>query len=254
MKVLKFSRNVSLLSRSVHVMPHIPRHFKEERMGLLHQLIRDYPLGQMVIQNGEGEYVPSEVQFHLKVDDMLGTLYGQVHLNNALHYLFEKGTRKGSRTIVTFSGPSAYISPSWHTEDMDVKMPGWNYAKVFVHGVPKLIKDPEITTPLLETLHNGDPEWNRDMMNKKKWTYATEKMMWFSIPIEKIYGNFKLSQDVGVQNIQSIIKALETKNPEMSAFMLKYYKTFVEEASEKKDQKKEEDEIVQDWEVPNERY
>jgi transcriptional regulator len=239
------------LQRRVHVMPYIPKDFKEERMTMLHNLIREYPMGDMVMQNGEGEYIPCFVKFHLKVENMLGSIYGQVHLNNSIHYLFEKSIRKGKRALITFSGPTKYISPSWHVEDADFKMPSWNYSKVYVHGVPKLIKNmPEITDPLLKTLHNEDPEWDLSMMNKKKWTYATEKMMWFEIPIQKIYGKFKLSQDTGLKNIQALVEKLETKDPIMAEYMKKYYKKF-SDPKEKEKVNDDKDDFVQDWEVTN---
>lgn len=221
---LQFSRKIQNFTRNVHVMPFLPKAFKEERIPILHQLIKDYPLGTIILQNQVLEYIPGTVRFHVRPDQLAGKLYGQIHLTNAMHYLFEKHDRKGKRSIVTFSSPTGWISPAWYAEDKDLKYPNYNYAKVYCTGHPKIIKDPEVIAPFVEEIQ--DPEWNRSMMNKKRFQYMMEKQIWFEIGIDSIVGDFRMSQDQSVRNIQSIMENLETKDPTMHALMTKYYQGF----------------------------
>ncbi|MEO8396990.1 MAG: FMN-binding negative transcriptional regulator, partial [Chloroflexota bacterium] len=99
--------------------------------------------------------------------------------------------------LVIFQGAHAYISPSWYETHPSV--PTWNYTAVHVYGVPQIVaNEGEMRGMLRELVENHEggrsPEWTMDLPED-----YLQKMMQaivaFELPIERIEGKFKLSQN-----------------------------------------------------------
>jgi transcriptional regulator len=116
-----------------------PPHFREDRLDVLHGLIRANPLGAIVTLGADG-LTANHIPF--LVDDsagQLGILRAHLARANPQWRDFD-GEREA---LVIFQGADAYITPSWYPLKAETGkvVPTWNYAIVHVHGRPRAIED-----------------------------------------------------------------------------------------------------------------
>lgn len=112
--------------------------------------------------------------------------------------------------LTIFHGPHSYISPSWYEEQVTV--PTWNYAAVHAYGVAQIIDDHDRVVRLLdETVKLHESEFERPWDGVIPDEYR-EKMIKgivaFEIPICRIEGKFKLSQNRSDADRQGVFDAL----------------------------------------------
>jgi transcriptional regulator len=102
----------------------------------------------------------------------------------------------GKETLVVFSGPHSYVSPSLYAEPLSV--PTWNYIAVHAYGTLSLVEDEPGKDTLLAGLINAhEPAY------AEKWRAMPDGfrrsmlagIVGFRIPIARIEGKFKLSQN-----------------------------------------------------------
>lgn len=113
----------------------------------------------------------------------------------------------GQRTLVIFSGPHSYVSPILYAEPLSV--PTWNYIAVHAYGTLSLIEDDAGKDALLKRLIGvHEPAY------AEKWTEMPEGfrrtmlagIVGFQVPIARIEGKFKISQnrpEIDRQNVQA---------------------------------------------------
>ena len=102
----------------------------------------------------------------------------------------------GQTTLVVFSGPHAYVSPALYAEPQSV--PTWNYIAVHAYGTLSLVEDEPGKDVLLTGLINAN-----EPAYAEKWMAMPEGfrrsmlagIIGFRIPIARIEGKFKLSQN-----------------------------------------------------------
>ncbi len=127
----------------------------------------------------------------------------------------------GKETLVVFSGPHSYVSPSLYTETLSV--PTWNYIAVHAYGTLALVDDDAGKKALLADLiaiHEpafldrwlGQPEGFRRTM--------LAGIMGFRIPIARIEGKFKLSQNRNPQERSNVRAAQSAGSPDERALAL----------------------------------
>lgn len=96
-----------------------------------------------------------------------------------------------------FTGPHAYVSPSWYTDPQTV--PTWNYAVVHAHGRPAVIDEKRRVLDMLEALVS-----RHESALEPPWTLARsgpdlhaqlDHIVAFEMPITRLEGKFKLSQN-----------------------------------------------------------
>jgi transcriptional regulator len=102
----------------------------------------------------------------------------------------------GRETMVVFPGPHSYVSPAHYTEPLSV--PTWNYIAIHAYGTLSLIEDEDGRNHLVEELIEANepgylPRW-RAMPDGFRRTMLAG-IMGFRIPIARIEGKFKLSQN-----------------------------------------------------------
>ena len=85
---------------------YVPKTFEENRVEVLHDLIRTYPFGTMVTLNEEG-LEANHIPFHLEpASEPFGTLYGHVARANPVW----RDLSRNDQALVIFQGPQTYIS------------------------------------------------------------------------------------------------------------------------------------------------
>jgi transcriptional regulator len=113
----------------------------------------------------------------------------------------------GHETLVVFSGPHSYVSPTLYVEPLSV--PTWNYIAVHAYGTLSLVEDEPGKDALLSGLiDTHEPafaaSW-REMPEAFRRTMLAG-IVGFRIPISRIEGKFKLSQnrpDADRRNVQA---------------------------------------------------
>ena len=114
----------------------------------------------------------------------------------------------GGDTMVVFPGPHSYVSPSLYNDPLSV--PTWNYIAVHAYGTLELIEDPGAKSALLEELiQTHEPaylnQWH-GMPEGYRRTMLTG-IMGFRIPIARIEGKFKISQNRGSEEQRNVQRA-----------------------------------------------
>lgn len=113
-------------------------------------------------------------------------------------------------TLVVFTGPHSYVSPTLYTEPLSV--PTWNYIAVHAYGTMELIEEAEAKDALLKGLiERNEPayaeSWRQFPDGFRRTMLAG--IVGFRIPISRIEGKFKLSQNRSESERRSICAAQE---------------------------------------------
>jgi transcriptional regulator len=109
-----------------------PPAFREDRIEVQHQLIREHPLG-LLVSNGPEGLMANSIPFLVYADEgERGTLRAHVARAN----LQWKALQKMSECLIVFQGPQGYITPSWLATKQETHkvVPTWNYVAVHVWG------------------------------------------------------------------------------------------------------------------------
>ncbi len=102
----------------------------------------------------------------------------------------------GRETLIVFSGPHSYVSPALYIETLSV--PTWNYIAVHAYGILALVEDADQKDALLKDLiaiHEPSyaDQWRGFPEGYRRTLLAG--IVGFRIPIARIEGKFKLSQN-----------------------------------------------------------
>jgi transcriptional regulator len=102
----------------------------------------------------------------------------------------------GRETLIVFSGPHSYVSPSLYVEPLSV--PTWNYVAVHAYGALSLVEDEPGKAALLAGLiQANDPayaeRWQAMPDGFRRTMLAG--IVGFRIVISRIEGKFKISQN-----------------------------------------------------------
>jgi transcriptional regulator len=131
----------------------------------------------------------------------------------------------GQETLVIFHGPHSYVSPSLYVEPLSV--PTWNYIAIHAYGTLDLIEDEAGKEALLTSLIAAhDPAFMETWRNQPAGYRRTMlgNIMGFRIPIARIEGKFKLSQNRTPEerrNVQAAHAAGDDDQRALAAWMAK---------------------------------
>ncbi len=115
--------------------------------------------------------------------------------------------------MAVFSGPHAYVSPSWYEEEGTV--PTWNYVTVHAHGTFHIVED---RTGLLDILRRLVLAYEGP--RPEPWAFDesaahVEKLLGaivgFRIDITRLEGKWKLSQNHAEERRRRVIRGLSSR-------------------------------------------
>lgn len=183
-----------------------PPAFKLDEVTRLHALIRDYPFAPLLSVHDGGIAV---THLPFMVDPSRGpngTLIAHMARANPHWKLFD-GEREA---LAVFTGPHAYISPSWYADPVTV--PTWNYAVVHAHGRPVIVSDKTRVRAILEQLvavHEAyvHPPWRTEQAD----AYIEDQIQYivaFEIPVARLEGKFKFNQNRARADQEGVVRAL----------------------------------------------
>jgi transcriptional regulator len=171
---------------------YIPKSFSQTDLGILHAFMQQYNFATLVSQAETGL---TATHLPLMLDPTrgeYGTLLGHMaKANSQWKSMFQQDV------LVMFQGPHTYISPSWYESNPNV--PTWNYTAVHAYGTPQLIEDPIVVHRILEELVNHHEAgfaqpWPMDLPDDYMHKMF-QAIVVFEIPITRLEGKFKLSQN-----------------------------------------------------------
>jgi transcriptional regulator len=177
---------------------YLPEHFIENDAAVLHDLIAEFPLGMLVTLGSSGLNA-NHLPFMLDADrGEHGTLLTHVARDNHVWSDFSPD----HEALLTFQGPSAYISPNWYATKADTHrvVPTYNYAVVHAYGhlvihddekwllgfLGRLTKRMEASQSRPWKMRDAPRDYLRQMLGG---------IVGIEIPINRIVGKWKVSQN-----------------------------------------------------------
>jgi transcriptional regulator len=131
---------------------YVPAHFNEDRIDVLHGLVRASGLATLVSMTADG-LIASHAPMMLDAEPApYGTLIG--HLAKANPHA--RSADPGVRTLVIFQGPEGYITPSYYAakKEHGKVVPTWNYTAVHAYGTLEVFDDPTRLLAVVTRLTN----------------------------------------------------------------------------------------------------
>src|SRR5262245_22133343 len=192
---------------------YIPAHFAQRDLAALHQAIERYSFATLVSSAG-GELTASHLPLLLdRSVGSHGTLLGHVARANS-----QWREAAGQEVLAIFTGPHAYISPTWYESTQVV--PTWNYVAVHVYGRLELMEDRTEVESLLARMvalyEIGQPQpWRlnepADFLER-----MLKQIIAFRITITRVEGKWKLSQNRPAEQRQRVVNVLSQRPDENS--------------------------------------
>ena len=191
-----------------------PAHFREERTEVLHQLMREHSLATLVTLGRDG-LLATHLPLALGLDPApLGTLRGHVARTNPQW----SDSLAGTDALVIFQGPSAYVTPSWYATKNETGkvVPTYNYIVVHAHGPLATFDDAarlEANVRALTDHHEAAfPErWSVDHAPAAYIAGMLKGIVGIEIPITRLEGKWKVSQNRGAADRQGVIEGLRAQ-------------------------------------------
>jgi transcriptional regulator len=195
---------------------YIPKHFAMDSLADQHALIEACDFG-VLVGNGADGFFATHIPMMLKRDEgTLGALYGHVARGNPHARLF------GREALVVFSGPHAYISPTWYS-DRTTNVPTWNYAAVHCYGTPTAIEADQLAhlSAMAAKYEAARPNgWRADELTAQLREALPRGVVTFRLEITRIEGKAKLSQNKPASERARLTEGLKAAGEaEMAALM-----------------------------------
>lgn len=168
---------------------YVPEKFQVEGRETLYDVIRANNFGVLMSQ-ADGRPCATHLPFLLDGDVLVA------HMARANPHW--RAFADGGEVLCVFQGPHAYVSPSWYAAENAV--PTWNYVAVHVYGTPKIVADAAAAYAdqkrLVDAHEAGfaDP-WSIDGRDRNFIDGMIRAIVNFRIPVARIEGKFKLSQN-----------------------------------------------------------
>lgn len=199
-----------------------PTHFKEERPELLHQLVREHPLGLLITLGDQG-LEANPIPFLLDVDAS-GQAVLRAHVARANPVW--KDARTDINALVVFQGPQAYISPNWYATKAEngKAVPTWNYITVQARGrlavrddaawlrelVTRLTQRHEATQAQPWAVSDAPPDYIDAMLRA---------IVGIEIALTSLQGKWKVSQNHPAVNREGVSQGLRAMGGDRASAM-----------------------------------
>jgi len=189
-----------------------PRHFREERIPVIHELIRSHSLATLVTMSPAGlmaSHVPMLIEAQ---PEPFGTLRCHLARANPQWRDFSPDVP----ALAIFSGPQHYISPLWYetTAETGKVVPTWNYAIVHAYGPLKVTEDAEwlreMVAKLTDVHESVFPEpWKVEDAPADYIAGQLKGIVGIEMPIARLEGKWKVSQNRPAQDRQGVVAGLQ---------------------------------------------
>lgn len=188
-----------------------PRHFREDRPEVLHALMREHCFATLVTLGPDGltaSHLPVEFD---PEPGPFGTLRGHLARANPQWRDFSPDVS----ALVIFSGPQAYVTPSWYATKSETGrvVPTWNYVTVHAYGRMETFDDPERLKALVTALTERQEKdlaapWQVDDAPADHIERLLKGIVGIELAVERLEGKWKLSQDKSAADRAGVIDGL----------------------------------------------
>jgi len=191
-----------------------PREFAVDDPEALARVMRENSFALLASAAG-GALLASHIPLLVETAaDRPASLLGHVARANPHWQAFDAETE----AMTVFGGTHAYVSPAWYASPGLV--PTWNYA-VHAYGKPRIIADPEAVAGLVRRLvdaHERDrtDPWSLDRLPAGSLDRQMKGIVAFEMPIERLEGKFKLSENRTAEDRAGVIAGLRASADPMA--------------------------------------
>jgi transcriptional regulator len=191
---------------------YVPAHFAQTDLAKLHDFVERYSFGLLVTQF---DGLPFATHLPLLLDRAAGphgTLIGHVARANP-----QWTQAAGQTALAVFSGPHAYVSPTWYQAERTV--PTWNYVAVHAYGRVEVIDDPaslrEIVRRSVEVYERAMPRpWSLEQAGDAFVNGMLGGIVGLRMQIDRIEGKWKLNQNHPAERRTKVVRALHQQGGE----------------------------------------
>lgn len=190
---------------------YVPTHFNEDRVEVLHELMRGIDLATLVSMTADG-MIASHAPLMLDPDPApYGTLIG--HLAKANPHA--RSADPGVQTLVIFQGPDGYITPSYYAakQEHGKVVPTWNYTAIHAYGTLEVFDDPARLLEVVTRLTN-----RHETRRARPWAVADAPddfvrgmlrgIVGIVLPITRLEGKVKMSQNRPATDLNGVVEGL----------------------------------------------
>ena len=196
---------------------YIPPLHAETDPNALFSFLEANPFGALVTVNAAGDPVATHIPWVVHRErGTHGTLEGHIARANVEHGTVDTG-EQDRRGLVIFTGPHAYISPSWYPSKAEhgKVVPTWNYVAVHVYGTFRFVTDPERLErhlrALVERHESGRAgSWTIDQAPRDYIDRQMRAIVGIDLSIERIEGKWKMSQNRPAADVAGVIEGLRS--------------------------------------------
>jgi transcriptional regulator len=192
----RINRTIDLLVSEPNM--YNPKHFEQNDLAVVGELIRHFPLGTLITRDGDA-LEANHIPFMLEGDLTPGTkLIGHVAKGNPVW----QTANPEAESLVVFQGPSAYITPNWYPSKLEHHkvVPTYNYAVAHVYGWLTVSHDPEIKrqvvadlTATMELARNSN--WRVSDAPADYLAMMLEAIVAIEVTIIRVQAKWKVSQN-----------------------------------------------------------
>ncbi|VVP05905.1 Protease synthase and sporulation protein PAI 2 [Pseudomonas fluorescens] len=188
-----------------------PSNFAINDLHDLQQQILDTRLA-VLVTHGEQGLQASHLPLLLRPDQgPNGTLYGHFARANPQW----KALQDGAQALVIFAGAEAYVSPGFYPSKAEhgKAVPTWNYVAVHAYGTAEIFTDADRLRDLVSALTD-----RHEAGRNNPWKVADapaeyidamlKAIVGFALPIERLEGKRKLSQNRSPADIAGVREGL----------------------------------------------
>ena len=176
---------------------YVPPAFRETDLPTLHATMRDARLAHLVTTT-DGALIATPLPLFLEPEEgPYGTLYG--HLARANPQWQRPPT---SEAMALFSGPDAYVSPSWYASKQEhgKVVPTWNYVAIHAYGAAEFFEGADRLLDVvtrLTNLHEGSraAPWAVSDAPEAFVRSQLKGIVGLRLPITRLEGKRKMSQN-----------------------------------------------------------
>jgi transcriptional regulator len=192
---------------------YIPPSFAEHDTATLHAFMAAHPLAALVTNVAPVGLFATHLP--LVLDAMAGehgTLFGHVARANPHAKLVAGGPVDA---LVIFTGPDAYVRPSWYATKQETAkvVPTWNYVAVHATCTLHMHDDAEfLRTHLAKLTHQHESSrhepWQMTDAPDEYIAQQLKAIVGVELRITKLEGKWKMSQNRGDADIDGVVRGL----------------------------------------------
>jgi transcriptional regulator len=195
----------------------IPSSFGEQDLATLSAYIDAHPLATLVTSAPTDGLIATHLPLVLdRASGPRGTLIGHLARANPQSRAIAD---ESLHALVIFTGPDAYVTPTWYATKAESGrvVPTWNYVAVHAYGTLRLNDDPPFLRGHLEALtkkheSSRSEPWQVSDAPEEFIAQQMKAIIGVSLEIDRLEGKWKMSQNRSDADIAAVIHGLSASS------------------------------------------